>query len=181
MRPPTEIEPVVIVGSVDGRPVSFRDYGLPHVKRTPGRPRTIASVGTSMNAGKTTTAANLIRGLTTAGLRVGAAKVTGTGAGKDLYLMADAGAFMTLDFTDAGFPSTSLAAPSDIEAIVSTLTGHLAAADVIVLEVADGLYQRETRALCCSPFLRRRSTNCSSPPATQWGRRTEWRGCATMG
>lgn len=155
MRTPTLISPFGIVGTVDGRPINLRHYGLPKPQQAAGRPRAIASIGTSMNAGKTTTAANLIRGLAAAGLRVGAAKVTGTGAGKDLYLMRDAGAFMTLDFTDAGFPTTYMAAPREIEEIVTALTGHLAAAgaDVIVLEVADGLYQRETATLCRSPFF----------------------------
>ena len=59
-----------------------------------------------MNSGKTTTAAHLIKGLVQAGLKVGAAKLTGTGAVGDIWLMQDAGANLVLDFTDTGFPST---------------------------------------------------------------------------
>jgi len=106
-----------------------------------------------MNAGKTTTAAGIVNGLTRAGLNVGAAKVTGTGAGKDLWLMRDAGAQTVLDFTDAGYPSTYKVPLPEVEQIVSTLTGHLAAAgaEAIILEVADGLYQYETACLLASP------------------------------
>lgn len=155
MKPPTTLEPIGLIGDSDGRPLNLRDYGLPSGLPAVARPRTIAVAGTSMNVGKTTSAANLIRGLSAAGLRVGAAKVTGTGAGKDIYLMADAGAFLALDFTDAGFPSTYLASATEIEQIVTDLTCHLAGAgaDVVVLEVADGLYQRETAALLSTSFF----------------------------
>ena len=54
-----------------------------------------------MNSGKTTTVAAITHGLTAAGLRVGAMKVTGTGAGGDPFLFADAGAAEVLDFTSA--------------------------------------------------------------------------------
>jgi hypothetical protein len=90
--------------------------------------------------------------LVNAGLKVGAAKITGTGSPKDVDFMADAGAYPVFDFTDAGHPSTYHLSNEQIETILSTLTSHLAAAhvDVIVLEIADGLFQRETEALCLS-------------------------------
>jgi hypothetical protein len=109
-----------------------------------------------MNAGKTTTAANLIHGLARGGMRVGAAKVTGTGAGGDAWLMRDAGASMVLDFTDAGLASTYLASLEQIQASMTTLLGHLCAAwvDAIVLEVADGLYQGETAKLVSGSYFK---------------------------
>jgi hypothetical protein len=106
-----------------------------------------------MNAGKTTTVAGVVRGLKQAGLRVGTAKVTGTGAGGDPWLMRDAGADEVVDFTAAGLPSTYLASPERVEAVTELLIGHLAAlgVDAIVIEVADGIYQRETADLVSSP------------------------------
>jgi predicted GTPase len=120
------------------------------------QPITIAAIGTSMNAGKTTTAAYLIRGLVNAGLKVGAAKLTGTGAGGDRWLMIDAGADLVIDFTDAGFASTHRVPLAELERIMTTLTAHLqnAGVDAIVLEVADGLFQEETSALLCSSVFR---------------------------
>ncbi len=152
MLPPTVLEPIGLIGDRDGRPANLKDYALPRVLVTGRRPFTLAVVGTSMNAGKTDTVANLIRGLARAGCRVGAAKVTGTGAGKDIWLMVDAGADPALDFTSAGFPSTYLATPSEIGETFDLLTDHLqaAGADVVVLEVADGVYQAETSDLVSS-------------------------------
>lgn len=153
MSPATAIRPVGLLGDDDGQVVNLRDHALPPMFHPGMRPPTIAVVGTSMNSGKTTTAAHLIRGLRAAGLRVGAAKVTGTGSGKDVWLMRDAGADPVFDFTAAGYPSTYRATPAEVEDIFTLLTDHLAASDAeaIVLEVADGLCQDETAALLETP------------------------------
>jgi hypothetical protein len=114
---------------------------------------TIAVVGAAMNAGKTTTAAQLVRGLARAGLQVGAAKVTGTGAGGDLWMLTDAGASPVLDFTCAGLPSTYRVGTGEVLRTFTELTDRLAAegCDTVVLEVADGIYQEETAVLLQSP------------------------------
>jgi len=116
---------------------------------------TLAVIGSSMNAGKTTTAANLVRGLVASGRRVGAAKITGTGAGGDVWFLSDSGANPALDFTSVGLPSTYEADPEVVLGILDTLHGHLVAAgaEAIVLEIADGVFQAETAALLRStPF-----------------------------
>jgi len=152
MSAPTALMPLGLLGYEDGRRVNLKDWALQPTSYIGQRPFTLAVVGASMNAGKTTTAANLIRGLVEAGLKVGAAKVTGTGAGGDIWLMGDAGASLVLDFTAAGYPSTYQVGPKQVQQILTTLTSHLAAegVDAIVLEVADGLYQDETSALVTS-------------------------------
>lgn len=152
MSIPTAITPIGLIGDANGNPVNLADWALPAKSNPSAKPHTLAVLGTSMNAGKTTSAAYLIRGLVRAGLKVGAAKITGTGSPNDVGFMLDAGAYPVFDFTDAGHPSTYHLANEQIETILATLTGHLAAAhvDVIVLEIADGLFQRETEALCLS-------------------------------
>jgi hypothetical protein len=152
-RPATELNPVGLLADDDGRPVNLADWALPPAPAARRQPPVVVVVGTSMNAGKTTTVTGLIRGFAAGGQRVGAAKVTGTAAGKDLWQMRDAGADPVLDFSDAGHASTYLVESAKVLEIVETLTGHLraAAVDAIVLEVADGLYQRETAALLASP------------------------------
>ncbi len=163
----TRITPLGLVGDRHGRPINLTDWSLPPLDTDAGAqygqafhpfPLVIASVGTAMNAGKTTAAAYLIRGLVNAGLRVGAAKLTGTGAGGDRWLMQDAGACKVLDFTDAGHVSTHKLPLAELERITTHLTDHLQAAgvDLIVVEVADGLYQEETAALLRSPTFRKR-------------------------
>ena len=155
MDPPTAIAPIGLVGDASGRPVNIAQFGMKPKTIPALLPQTVAVVGTSMNAGKTTSAAYLIRGLVRAGLRVGAAKITGTGAPKDTGLMLDAGASPVFDFTDVGFASTYLASPADVEQILLTVMSHLSAdVDAVVLEVADGLFQRETEALLVSRCFR---------------------------
>jgi hypothetical protein len=149
MSAPTRLEPVGLVVDRDGTSLNLDRWRLALPARIDRRPPTVAVVGSSMNAGKTTAAASLVRGLTVAGHRVGAAKVTGTGAGGDMWHMTDAGAEIVVDFTDAGLPSTYLASPAVVAEVFELLTGHLAhdGMDVVVIEVADGLFQRETEAL----------------------------------
>ncbi len=146
IKPATQITPLGLLA--DARGVLNLQRGALGGAR--GRaPLSIAVLGSSMNAGKTTTAANLIAGLKRSGLRVGAAKVTGTGAGGDRWLMHDAGASPVLDFTDMGHASTAGLDPATVERILGDLSGHLASTgvDCAVIEVADGLLQRETSAL----------------------------------
>jgi dethiobiotin synthetase len=102
-----------------------------------------------MDSGKTTIAAFLARGLARAGMRVGYAKLTGTGAGGDMWLLGDAGAAPVLDFTDAGLASTYRVDSRQVERVMLALLAHLdhAGVDVALVEVADGLYQPETAAL----------------------------------
>ena len=144
----TRITPLGLLGAADGRPMNLAQFKLPPPAAM-ARPPTFAVVGSAMNAGKTTTAANLSRGLVAAGWSVGAAKATGTGAGGDVWFLSDAGASPVLDFTAVGLPSTYLAGDDAVERTFEELVGHLAAArvDALVLEVADGVCHLETRAL----------------------------------
>jgi hypothetical protein len=156
-RGPTEITPLGLLVGPTGEPANLRDYGLPSIDRvSASHPLTLAVAGTAMDSGKTQTAAFLVRGLRLAGLRVGYAKVTGTGSGGDTWLLNDAGADPVLDFTDAGLASTYLVPPAEIERVFVTLVAHLALAEVdaIVLEIADGVLQAESAALLASPVFR---------------------------
>lgn len=137
--------------------VNLRQYA-PH-QATSGaipaisRPPVVVVLGTSMNSGKTTTTACLAKGLINAGLRVAAGKPTGTGSGNDPGLFTDTGAFPVLDFTDFGRPTTFRQSPAETVDLMLSLIAALARTgpDVIVLEVADGLYQEETRRLLREP------------------------------
>ncbi|MCP5040553.1 MAG: DUF1611 domain-containing protein [bacterium] len=156
-RGPTLITPVGVLLRPDGNRVNLLDYAVEDVEHFVSRkPPTIAVVGTAMDAGKTDAAAFLVRGMVEAGHRVGFAKVTGTGAGGDTWLLKDAGADPVLDFTDAGYISTYRVEARDVERICHTLVAHLtkSGVDAIVLEVADGLLQGETAALLQSEVFR---------------------------
>jgi hypothetical protein len=149
MKSPTKIDVIGLLGREDGSILNLADFAL-RAGPTSIRPQTVIFVvGSSMNAGKTTTAGGLVHGLTRAGFRVGAAKLTGTGSGGDLWTMRDAGAIEALDFTDAGHASTFGLKGESLERIAITLLGKLAAvgADVAIIEIADGLLQSETAEL----------------------------------
>lgn len=152
MKPPTRLTVRGVLARADGTPLNLADFALPAtpvLKRMP----VIAVFGTSMNAGKTTTAASLIRGLTRSGHRVGAAKLTGTGACGDFMAMTDAGAHTVCDFTDAGHVTTWGLSESRVANTARHLIGHLAmqGCDLAVVEIADGMFQRETAALAANP------------------------------
>lgn len=150
----TRITPIGVLARADGRPLNLADCGPTQTptSTTRRRPPVTAVIGTSMNAGKTTTLANLALGMTRRGLKVGSAKVTGTGAGCDLWQMVDAGCRVALDFTDAGVPSTYKLSGTACETIMRNLVERLCEADLdhILIEVADGILQQETRALVTS-------------------------------
>lgn len=157
MQPATRIVPVGVLARDDATALNLDQFGL-EPRRVPSRrPPVTAVVGTSMNAGKTTTVSQLALGLTRQGMRVAAAKVTGTGAGGDPWQMVDAGCITVLDFTDCGYASTYLLEPHQCESVLETLVGHLCETqpDAILLEVADGVLQRETRSLVASPAFGR--------------------------
>ena len=157
-KPATQITPLGLLTDPAGQVVNLAAHALAPMEQLPEPcPPTIAVVGTSMDAGKTQTCAYLVRGLASAGLRVGYAKVTGTGSGGDTWLLKDAAAHPVLDFTDAGLASTYLVPPAELERVFVTLIGHLAQShvDTIVLEIADGVLQEETAALLESAAFRR--------------------------
>ncbi len=111
--------------------------------------KVILSIGSTMDSGKTTTAAYVARGLKKAGLRVGFIKLTGTCYTKDKDFVIDCGADVAADFSDMGYPSTYMCSKQEILDIYQSLLDRLASErlDYIVMEIADGLMQRETEFL----------------------------------
>jgi len=149
---PTKLRLLGALGDAEGNPSRIETFSLPAL---PGdaRPRTIVVCGTSMDAGKTYTTMSLIRGLSRDGAKVAGVKLTGTAAGRDLWTMIDAGACIGLDFVDGGWPSTYLCELDELLALHRLFLAHTraAGAEWVVIEVADGLLQRETAALFRSP------------------------------
>ncbi len=152
IKAPTDITVIGALVRADGRALNLADFAsAPAVSPAPRNrpPLVIAVVGSSMNAGKTTTVSGIVHGLTRAGFRVGAAKLTGTGSGGDLWSMRDAGAALAVDFTDAGHASTFKVGPDGLGQVTQSLLARLADdnVDIAVVEIADGLLQEETARL----------------------------------
>lgn len=151
VRGPTHITPLGALERRDGTRINLKDFALPAVQlpQSQSIPTPLAVLGTSMDSGKTQSACFLARGLIRAGLRVGYAKITGTGAAGDVGWLEDVGADPVLDFTDVGHASTYLESNPTIERVMKTLVAHIAnyRVDAVLLEVADGVLQQETSAL----------------------------------
>ena len=111
--------------------------------------KVILSVGSSMDSGKTTSAGYLCRGLRQAGKKVGFIKLTGTVFSKDKRFVKDCGAHKVVDFSNLGFPSTYMYSMQDLLDIYEGLLTQISAIDpdYVVVEIADGLLQRETDML----------------------------------
>ncbi|MDJ0936091.1 MAG: hypothetical protein QNI93_11875 [Kiloniellales bacterium] len=154
-RPATQITPIGLVADVEGRILNLKDYALSGARPISARPYTLSVVGTSMNAGKTTTIAGMVRGLSSNGLKVAVGKVTGTGAGGDRWAYVDAGASEVLDFTDFGYASTYKVPADELTALLPAMVRWLAEdrPDVIILELADGLFFSETADLVETPVF----------------------------
>ncbi len=111
---------------------------LPQVTSVETSVPIIAVVGTSMDAGKTVAACQIIRGLSRKGLKVAAGKVTGVALQRDILSMSDYGAAKVLSFNDAGLVSTTEVTAKDAaRRIVAEL--NRSKPDVIVLELGDGI------------------------------------------
>jgi len=127
------------------------------VKRDP-RAKLILSIGTSMNSGKSLAAASMCWALSSAGHRVIASKITGTASLKDILLMQDAGAHIHNDFTDFGYPSTYMLGLEELLHIFNTIDLKYCnnKKTYWVVEIADGILQRETAMLLHSDVIRKR-------------------------
>lgn len=154
IRPATRLLPAARLLDEAGRPVNLADFAIaprPAASHLP----VIGVLGTSMNSGKTLATAQLVLGLRRAGFRVGAIKATGTGAFGDFNEYSDSGAHYVGDFTDAGMVTTYLEPLDRIKAGTEALiaeAGHRGC-DIVVMEVADGILQRETAALIADPWF----------------------------
>jgi hypothetical protein len=126
------------LGDRIGRPANIRSGAVPPADSLKLEAPVVYVAGTCMNAGKTVAATELVRGLTRAGLRVAAAKLTGVSLMRDSLSMEDAGAIVALTFNDAGAASThaGMTVP-----VAKGLLNKIASErpDVVVVELGDGI------------------------------------------
>ena len=161
VRPPTRLRVLGLVSDEHGQVLTTSMFGLaPISDEAPvvrdSTSEVIVVVGSSMDSGKTTVAGMLVRSLSRAGFRVAATKLTGTAASKDCRFYQSCGADPVLDFIDAGYPSTYLLDPHQITHLQQVILSRLRSTrpDYIVIEIADGIFQRETRLLLTDPAFR---------------------------
>lgn len=104
----------------------------------------IVTTGTSMDSGKTTVAAEVIKTLTRLGMNLAGAKLTGVGALRDTYKMEDYGVSEAISFVDAGVTSTAYMDGATMTAIAKGAIEHLSKnnPDAIIIEFGDGIMGR---------------------------------------
>lgn len=122
------------------------------------RAKMIVFVGTSMNSGKSFAATATVKMLTQMGHTTRASKITGTASLKDILSMSDAGAEKVSDFTYLGHPSTYMLDKETIIGIFNKLDLKYAnkPSNYWVVELADGIVQRETAMLLSSREFKER-------------------------
>ena len=115
-------------------------------------------VGSGMEVGKTSSASMAIEIINGKGCSVGGAKLTGTSRMKDLLRMKKSGAEDIVDFLDAGYPSTFGCSRGELEGIFDIQLDYLEerGVDIVVMEVADGVFQRETEEVLSSKKIMER-------------------------
>lgn len=121
---------------INDQKISMRDF----VPALPERPFTlpiVLIVGTSMSAGKTSSARIIVRLLKEAGLKVIGAKLTGAGRYRDILSVRDAGADWIFDFVDVGLPST-VCPPEEYRHALRQLLARMTAVEAEVLVAEAG-------------------------------------------
>lgn len=137
---PCEAEFLGYVGTEDEL-LNTKDYGVERSEELKCEPDIVPVIASRMDAGKTTLAAELIEGLSK-NYKVGSLKFTGSARERDRLNMYEAGSKVSLDFADAGLPSTV----EDSEEVISAAKGLINEAykqhedlDFIVVEFGAGL------------------------------------------
>jgi hypothetical protein len=117
----------------------------------------IAVIGSGMNSGKTTFCRKLIKSLSQKGLRVAACKLTGSISPRDYDEMLSASAVYVTDFSDYGFPSTYKCDKDELMILFETMLADIEKSnpDIIIMEIADGILQRETKMILNEPLFQK--------------------------
>lgn len=146
---PTRLKFLGFLTSVSGRRLNLKEAFF-NVRQPATTTRNVVLVvGTGMNSGKTTTAARLVKGLVSQGIRVAACKLTGSVSHRDVFELRSASPAIACDFSDYGFPSTYLCSQSEISDLFHTMLADVRQVnpEIVVMEIADGVLQRETSEL----------------------------------
>jgi hypothetical protein len=154
---PTRLRVLGAIGDAEGRPLNTRSFALPPRSGISQAQVTLV-VGSSLNFGCTKLVGSLARGMLLRGRRVGVVRLTGAASSWDERYFISCGADPVLDFTHMGYPSTYMLSLDELLGIYSALIDHMHAAqlDEIIVELADGIFQRETRMLLDHGLFRAR-------------------------
>ncbi|MBI3051572.1 hypothetical protein HYY74_03875 [Candidatus Woesearchaeota archaeon] len=155
-----------------GRPANIRKNAIPPRKNLDHSAPLVVFSASCMDAGKTTAACELIKGLASKGYRVAGVKLTGVSLMRDTLAMKDYGAARTLDFNDAGMVSTTSKPMSNYaKGLLTELNKD--GVDCIVIELGDGILgeygvQSILKDKDISRFVKAHIV-CANDPVAAWG------------
>ena len=154
-KSPTKVRLVGYLARPDGSRINMKAGHIQTVLAPDPSIKVVLAFGTGMNAGKTT-AAKLVKSLLRNGVRVAANKVTGSVCHRDLFELRSTSAHDVRDFSDYGFPSTYLCEHEELVGLFDTMVADSIRVkpDIIVMEIADGVLQRETKMILADPRIR---------------------------
>ena len=161
IKDPSRVKVLGYALDKEGKVINTKDYSIikpKTVEKKKARAKLILVVGTAMNAGKSMAASACVWALTSMGYKVRASKVTGTASLQDILWMNDAGAEHYNDFTHLGYPSTYMLEESDLLRVFNSIDlkyGNTPS-NFWVVELADGILQRETAMLLKHPDVQSR-------------------------
>ena len=135
---PTPVEVIDRLGQ-DGQPLCMTGSAIPRRGELGSICPVVAVVGTSMSAGKTRAATELVASASAVGLRVAAVKLTGVACLRDVLRMRQRGAYEAVSFLDTGLAST--VDEPELTSFANGLLHHLnkSSPDLIVAELGDGI------------------------------------------
>jgi len=161
IKEPTIIKVLGYLIDKDGKVVNTKNFNMivpSNKKISSKRAKLILNVGTSMNSGKSMSAAACCSVLSSLGHNVRFSKVTGTASLKDILNTQDRGAEIVNDFTFMGYPSTYMLAEEELLNIFNSIDLKIANnfKNYWVVEFADGILQRETKMLLRNEMVKKR-------------------------
>lgn len=126
----------------DGEILNMKDYGIKTSDSLREDSKIFAVTSSRMDAGKTTLTTKLIENLSEE-YEVGSLKLTGSARERDRLNMLDAGSKISLDFVDAGLPST-VDDPRDVQRAAKGLINKAFDEDLdfVVVEFGAGLISK---------------------------------------
>ncbi len=138
---PCSAEFLGYVGKTD-EIINMKDYGIETSDELRDDAKVFAVTSSRMDAGKTTLTAKLIEQLSQ-DYKVGSLKLTGSARERDRLKMLDSGSKVSLDFVDAGLPST-VDNPRDVERAAKGLINEAFEDDIdfVVVEFGAGLISK---------------------------------------
>lgn len=138
---PCEAEFLGYIGKTD-EIINMKDYGVETSDSLRDDAKIFAVTSSRMDAGKTTLTAKLIEELSKE-YKVGSLKLTGSARERDRLKMIDAGSKISLDFVDAGLPST-VDDPRDVQRAAKGLLNQAFDEDLdfVVIEFGAGIISK---------------------------------------